>query len=278
VDSLSPQDFERLGAIIQQYSGILMPASKRTMVEGRLRRRIRALNLSNMEEYCRHVLDKGGLKDELVNLIDVVTTNKTEFFREMKQFRFLKDQGIDALMQLPHRPGSDRPMKLWSAACSSGAEPYTLAMVLHDFALTHRPFRFEIVATDISTDVLARAKLAVYPEEMAAAVPPDLARRYLLRSRDRRAPTLRPVPQIRQSVRFGRLNLMDADYPLPQDMDAIFCRNILIYFDKETQASVLGKLCRHLRVGGLLFIGHSEAVSHLNLPLVRLATAIFRRS
>ncbi|MDR3438056.1 CheR family methyltransferase [Telmatospirillum sp.] len=276
-DPMSTRDFERLGDIIEQHCGIRMPATKRTMVEGRLRRRVKALKLSSLHEYCRYILDEGALDAELVNLIDVVTTNKTDFFREMEHFRFLSSVGLKTLMQLPHGPGRDRPMKFWSAACSTGAEPYTLAMVLREFERTQRSFRFEIYATDICTEVLAQAKLAVYPESMASTVPPDLAGRYLRRSRRRDNPTLRLVPEIRQAVRFGHLNLMDPEYRMPTDMDVIFCRNILIYFDKPTQKAVLDKLCRHLRPGGYLFVGHSETVSSLDLPIVQAATAIFMR-
>lgn len=276
-DSLSLPDFERLGNLIENYCGIRMPPSKRIMVEGRLRRRVRALNLTSIHDYCRHLFDHGGIESELVDLIDAVTTNKTDFFREIEHFRFLLDRGLDSLAALSHRPGIDRPLKLWSAACSTGAEPYTLAMLLHDYARSHRGFRSEIFATDICTDVLAKAKNAIYPEEMAAMVPAELAKRHLQRSRNRQSPTIRLVPEIRQAVRFGHLNLMAPSYAMPTDMDVIFCRNILIYFDKPTQKDVLSKLCRHLRPGGYLMVGHSETVTCPSLPLEQEATAIFVR-
>lgn len=149
-DALSQQDFARLGAIIEQHCGIRMPSSKRTMVEGRLRRRVRALGLPSMHDYCRYVLDQGALETELVNLIDAVTTNKTDFFREIDHFHFLNERGIETLTHLSHQPGINRPMKLWSAACATGAEPYTLAMVLHEYGRARKNnIRFEIFATDI---------------------------------------------------------------------------------------------------------------------------------
>lgn len=277
-DALSQQDFARLGAIIEQHCGIRMPSSKRTMVEGRLRRRVRALGLPSMHDYCRYVLDQGALETELVNLIDAVTTNKTDFFREIDHFHFLNERGIETLTHLSHQPGINRPMKLWSAACATGAEPYTLAMVLHEYGRARKNnIRFEIFATDICTEALETAKQAVYPQDMAKPVPPKLASRYLRRSRNRENPTIRLIPEIRQSVRFGRLNLMDTDYPLPTDMDVIFFRNILIYFDKPTQWAVLAKLCRHLRPGGYLFVGHSETIANVDLPLTQVASAIFLR-
>lgn len=277
-DRMSAKDFERLGTIIQNHCGIRMPPGKKTMVEGRLRRRARALSFSSIHDYCRHLLDDGHLEAEMVELIDAVTTNKTDFFREIDHFNFLVKQGLPHLGGLPHRPGRDRPMKLWSAACSIGAEPYTLAMVLSEHARAVRNFRFEICATDICTDVLTKAKTAVYPDEMFLPVPPDMARRYARRSRDPAKPTVRMIPEIRQCVRFGHLNLMDETYAVDDNMDVIFCRNILIYFDKETQSTVLKKLCRHLRIGGLLFVGHSETVAGIGLPLRQVSTAVFTRS
>lgn len=277
-DHMSARDFERLGAIIQDYCGIRMPPAKKTMVEGRLRRRARALQFDSIHAYCRHVLDDGHLEAEMVELIDAVTTNKTDFFREIEHFRFLAGPGLRHLAALPHRPGRDRPMKLWSAASSIGAEAYTLAMVLSEHARTVRDFRFEISATDICTEVLAKAKQAIYPEEMFLPVPADMAKRYARRSRDRARPTIRLIPEIRQRVRFGHLNLMDEVYAIDDNMDVIFCRNILIYFDKETQRDVLSKLCRHLRPGGFLFVGHSETVAGMGLPLQQVSTAVFTRS
>lgn len=277
-DRLKSDDFTRLGNLIQQHSGIRMPAGKLTMMEGRLRRRVRALNLPSIQDYCRYLFDHGQLEQELPSLIDVITTNKTDFFREPSHFTHLMGDGLAHLGKLPHRPGRDRPLKVWSAACSVGAEPYTLAMILQDHARATRDFRFQIYATDICTDVLDKARDAVYPEEMIAPVPPDLARRYFRRSRDRVRPTVRLVPEIRQSVRFGHLNLMDDGYAMDTDMDVIFCRNILIYFDKENQGSVIRKLCGHLRSGGYLFVGHSETLAGLGLPLRQIATSTFIRN
>lgn len=276
-DQLSETEFDRLGRFIQEYCGIRMPPAKKTMVEGRLRRRVRALGLPSMHDYCRKLFEEGNLESELTDLINAVTTNKTDFFREIEHFRFLVGPGLRHLAGLEHHPGRECPLKIWSAAASTGAEAYTVAMVLADHARLTRDFRFEIIATDISTDVLEQAKLAIYPEDMVTTVPSEMAARYFRRSRDRNSPTVRVVPQLRAAVRFGYLNLMDDRYGLDDLMDVIFCRNILIYFDKATQEKVLRKLCRHLRPGGYLMVGHSESVSGLALPLRQVATAIFMR-
>src|SRR5208282_2993262 len=192
------------------------------------------------------------------------TTNKTDFFRESEHFRLLVSRVLPELMAQRNRPGIDRPLKLWSAACSIGAEPYTLAMVLDDFARGRRGFRFDILATDICTDVLAKAKLAVYSHDMVEPVPPEWRKRYLLRSRDSAEGTVRMVPRIRQMVRFGQLNLMDKDYPV-DSMDVVFVRNILIYFEKATQQRVLDRICDRLGSGGYLFLGHSETMTGMSL-------------
>jgi chemotaxis protein methyltransferase CheR len=275
-DRLSRRNFQRLARFIEDYSGIRMPEAKQTMVEGRLRRRAVAQGHASLDEYCERLFEGDGLRHEVVELIDAITTNKTEFFREGDHFQLLADKVLPQVMAWPDRPGLDRPLVVWSAASSIGAEPYTIAMVLDQVAERVRGLRCRILATDICTDVLAKAKLAVYPEEMLAPVPQPLRRRYFLRSRDADRPTVRLVPRIRRMVEFGRLNLMDEEYGI-DDVDIVFCRNILIYFDKARQQAVLRRICRHLRPGGYLFVGHSETVTGLDLPVKPVATALFRK-
>jgi chemotaxis protein methyltransferase CheR len=272
-DHLTPRDFTRLAQFIQGYAGIKMPATKKTMVEGRLRKRAAANGFATLTEYCRHLFDRDGLGAESIHLIDAVTTNKTEFFREPDHFRYLAEIAVPERLASRRRP----ELKVWSAASSIGAEPFTLAMVLADLQPDHGSFPFSIVATDISTRVLEIAAKGIYSEQMIAPVPTDMRRRYLLRSKDRSKGLVRIVPELRRHVQFGRLNLMDTSYPLERDMDVIFCRNILIYFDKPTQQAVLERLCDHLRPGGYLFLGHSESLAGLGLPLRPAATTVFRR-
>lgn len=276
-DQLSPHDFRRLAALIEDYCGIRMPQTKKMMVEGRLRRRVRALGMDSLDDYCRALFDEGRLTHELVNLIDSVTTNKTDFFRELAHFRYLVDKAVPDLLTRSPRAGIDRPLKVWSAACSTGAEPYSLAMALDDFGQPIRGFHFSILATDISTEVLTTALKAIYPQEMMSPVPPHMRKRYLMRSRDQTQPTIRIAAEIRTKVQFARLNLMDDRYPVPEDMDIVFCRNILIYFDKPTQEAVVQRLAGHLRPGGYFFVGHTESVAGFSLPLRPVATAIFQR-
>jgi chemotaxis protein methyltransferase CheR len=274
--ALGLADFDRVAGFVHQLAGIKMPRAKHAMVEARLRRRVAATGAASFAEYCARVLDEGGDGPETVQLVNALTTNKTDFFREPEHFRILAEQVLPGLW-LPHRR-----LKVWSAACSTGAEPYTLAMVLSEFArergMPGGAMNPAILATDISTEVLGVARLGIYPVEQIAPVPPALRKRYLLRARDPARETVRVVPALRAMARFGRLNLMGAHYDVDRDIDVIFCRNVLIYFDREGQAAVLRRLCDHLRPNGVLVLGHSETLSGLDLPVSVIGHTMFRRT
>ena len=275
-DRLTARDFARLAQFIEGYSGIKMPPTKTTMVEGRLRKRVRAAGLSTVTEYCRYLFDQGGLEKESIYVIDAVTTNKTEFFREPEHFRVLAKTVLPEINN-SRQINAKSPLRIWSAACSTGAEPYTLAMVIADFGRQVSGFRASILGTDLSTEVLETSLLAIYPEAMIEPVPRDMRGRYLMRARDVSRHTVRIVPELRAMTSFARLNLIVGPYPVSRDMDVIFCRNILIYFDKPTQEAVLNRLCEHLRPGGYLFLGHSESLAGLHLPLQPIGHTVFRR-
>jgi chemotaxis protein methyltransferase CheR len=274
-DRLSPRDFEKLARFIHGYSGIKMPANKLTMLEGRLRHRLREGGFPSFAAYCRYLFDQNGLASESVALIDAVTTNKTDFFREPDHFRMLVDVMVPALLR--GRAAGEGPLRVWSAASSTGAEAYTIAMVLADAATRIANLQAEVIATDICTDVLETAIAGIYPEAMIEPVPAVLRQRYLMRGKDRTRRLARIAPQIRAMVRFGRLNLMEAPYRVPRDLDVIFCRNILIYFDKPTQEAVLTQLCAHLRIGGYLILGHSESLAGVSLPVSPVGNTVFQR-
>lgn len=274
--SLNPRDFDRLAALVQDHAGIRMPDHKKVMMEGRLRRRVRALGLNGMQDYCSYLFDKGGLEHEFSHLIDSMTTNKTDFFREPRHFEILADQTVPQLMQ--SGIGLSRPLRLWSAASSTGPEAYTAAMVLAEVAAQQPGFDFEIFGTDISSEVLETAVHAIYPEDLSTPIPAELRKRYLLRSRDRQRPTVRIVGELRHKVRFAQINLLEQIYPWGEPMDVTFCRNVLIYFDKPTQQRVLSFLCDYLRPGGWLFLGHSETLAGLNLPVRQVAPSTYLRT
>jgi chemotaxis protein methyltransferase CheR len=271
---MSTRDYTRLCDLIYEKAGIRLGSGKKTMLEVRIKRRLKALDLGSYEQYCTYLFGREGLKEEIVPLIDVVTTNKTDFFREPGHFNFLVEK---ALPELTLRDGGGGPLLIWSAGCSTGEEPYTLAMVLSEYGLTHPGFRFRILATDICTDVLAKAEKAVYSLETVRPVPAALKRKYLMTSRNPGSNQVRVVPELRRLIEFRRLNFMDADYGISERVDAIFCRNVIIYFDRETQEKVLQRLSRHLVPRGYMFVGHAETLHDMDLPLAPVAPALYRK-
>ncbi|MBK8084158.1 MAG: protein-glutamate O-methyltransferase [Devosia sp.] len=275
-DHLGGIDFQRIARLVEGEAGIKLPPAKRLMVEGRLRKRLRALGLDDFSAYCALLFTQDGLARELTHLIDAVTTNKTDFFREPEHFEFLVDTMVPTL--LAQRRERQPLLKLWSAASSNGAEAFTLAMVLVDLMAKRNDFRFAILGTDISTAVLAQAQRAVYPAEMITPVPPDLQARFLMQSRrpgTRRE--VRIVPELRRLVSFSHLNLMDESYPYDRDVDIVFLRNVLIYFEKRDQAAVVRRLVGHLRPGGYLVLGHSESMIGTNVAVRQVAPAVFQK-
>lgn len=272
-DRMSRRNFTMLSNYIYEYSGIKMPESKKTMLEGRLRRRLRATGTQTLDEYCAHVFDGDNLSNEALHLINAVTTNKTDFFREPQHFDYLVSTVLPEF-----RERGIRTVRAWSAACSTGPEPYTIAMVLDDYADTHGGPSYGILATDLDTEVLATARSGIYSAELVDPVPPALLRKYVMNPRDPARRDIRIVPSLRSAVGFARLNLMADRYPVGDAMHLIFCRNVLIYFDKPTQRQVVSRLVDCLEPGGYLFLGHSESITGLDLPLVQVANTVFQRS
>ncbi len=273
---LTQQDFNRLSSFIYSELGIKMSEGKKTMLTGRLSRRLRALDLSSFSEYCDFLFSPEGMKKELVHLISAVTTNKTDFFREPGHFDYLTKTTLPTLQQ-QQRFDARRKLKVWSAGCSTGEEPYTLAMVLEELKLKQAGFDFDILATDISNRVLDAARTAVYPLQQVKPVVAPYRNKYLMKGRDRKNPQVRIVPEIRKKIRFGRLNFMVDDFGLPDTVDIIFCRNVIIYFDKPTQEQLMKKFCRYLNQGGYLFLGHSESLHGYDTPLEQVAPTIYRK-
>jgi len=271
-DGLSSRNFEALSRYIYDYSGIKMPITKLTMLEGRLRRRLRATGIPSFNAYCDYLFKHGGIEKEAIFLIDAVTTNKTDFFREPKHFEFMEQVGLPELAAAGHRR-----LRLWSAACSIGAEPYTMAMVMQDFVESRSGIDYRILATDLSTDVLGAARRGVYPRDMIQPVPAEMQRRYVMVSRDAGRGEVRIHPRLRSAIGFARMNLMDNAYRVGDPMHMIFCRNVLIYFDKPTQARVLSRLCDCLAPGGFLYVGHSETVTGISLPVRQVANTVFKK-
>lgn len=266
--------FERLSNFIYKAYGIKMPPAKKVMLQSRLQKRLREMNMNSYEEYCDFVFSKEGEALELVHMIDVVTTNKTDFFREPTHFDFLRQT---VLPEFVAREKTKTTLKIWSAGCSSGEEVYTLAIVLAEFMEKNKNLDYSILGTDISTRILQKAIDAVYTEDRIAVIPIETKRKYFLRSKDRDKPTVRLIPELRKKASYQRLNFMDDSYNVNEKFDIIFCRNVLIYFDRDTQEKVINRLCMSLKTGGYFFLGHSESITGMKVPLVQLKPTVFMK-
>jgi len=270
---LTPKGFSQFARYITGELGIKMPDAKTSMIQSRLVRRVRELGLPSIEHYGEYLFASTN-NEERQHFINAVTTNKTDFFREPEHFQYLTSVALPSLGG--NARYNSRYIRIWSAACSSGEEPYTLAMVLSEFTQQQRQAGFGILATDVSTKVLQMARNGVYAEDQIAPVPSEMRTKYFLKNKDQSERLVRIVPKLRQTVSFHALNFMLPDYHVKDWFDVIFLRNILIYFDKDIQEAVVTKVCRNLKPGGYLFIGHSESLSGLKVPVNRVGTSIYR--
>ncbi len=273
--SMSTAEFSRLSALVYEQSGIRITPAKKIMLESRLSKRLRSLHLSSYARYIEFIQTREG-QEEIIPMIDAVSTNKTDFFREPHHYDVLVNKCLPFL----HHQNEARDkwtLNIWSAACSTGEEPYTLAIVLSE-ALLQRNTDFSILASDISTHALQRAMAAIYSKERVIGIPQVLLRKYFLKSKDQKNPTVKPVAEIRKKVQFCRLNFMDSVMDVSTMMDVIFCRNVLIYFDRKTQEEVILKLLSKLRTGGFLFIGHSESLYGMVLPLKLIHPTVYQKT
>jgi chemotaxis protein methyltransferase CheR len=267
---LEDNDFKRLATFITTELGIKMPDIKRTMLQSRLQKRVHDLQKQTFKEYLDFVFSRDGLSERIV-MMDIVTTNKTDFFRESLHFNFLEETVLPDYIKESRKPF----LKIWSAGCSSGEEPYTIGIVLSEFRDKYRDFDFQITGTDISTRMIKKAETAIYAEERVAPVDDRLKKKYLLKSKNDGAKTVRIVPELRSKVSFAKVNFMDDEYSLNGQFDIIFCRNVLIYFDRKTQEDVINKLCKKLKPGGYFFLGHSESITNYKVPLRQVKSTVF---
>lgn len=267
--AISTEEYQRFRRLIYDKSGISLGDRKQSLVKSRLSKRLRDLQLSSFSEYYDFVL--GDLKgEEFTRLLDLISTNKTDFFREPKHFEFLRDRILPELAE-------DKRIRIWSSACSTGEEPYTIAMTLFEHAQNPDQWDFKILASDLSTRVLAKAAAGIYDEDRFRDVPPEVLRRHFLRGRGGSAGLFKVKPHLAAVIQFRRLNLMDGQFPIKNPLDLIFCRNVMIYFDRPTQETLVKKFHRYLRPGGYLFIGHSESLQWVNHAFKSLAPTIYQR-
>ena len=246
---LSPKYFDQVCQQVYSISGISLRTGKESLVQARLIKRLHELDLSTFEDYFDFLShDKSGR--ELAAMIDVLTTNKTSFFRESQHFDFLTRKILPSLE-------SEKKLRVWSAACSSGEEPYSISLLLHEEVQDLASWDVRILATDISTRMIERARSGTYERQVLTEVPQAMATRYFSNKGEK---LFQLRDSVRSLVRFAKLNLMDT-WPMSGPFDVIFCRNVMIYFDKATQQQLVGRFWNLLKPGGHLFIGHSESLS-----------------
>ncbi|MCP4457411.1 MAG: chemotaxis protein CheR [Cytophagales bacterium] len=271
---INEADFKRLSNFVTSNYGIKLPSQKKTMVEGRLQKRLKIRTMDSFKEYIDLALSDAD-PQETKEMINAISTNKTDFFRESSHFDFL----TNVILQETENTFSNKGLKIWSAASSSGEEIYTLAMVMEEhFRLSNQKrFDYSILGTDISANVLRKAKAGVYQSSRLDQLPIDLKQRYFLQGKDAKQDEVRVKPFLRNKTKFGRLNLMNSTYHMDESFDMIFCRNVLIYFERQTQINVVRKLRDRLKIGGYLFLGHSESLFGKTSDLRQIKPTIYTR-
>lgn len=258
---ISEKEFVLFQALIHREAGIYLSPVKKVLLEGRLSRRVRELGLDSFGAYYHLVVDGNG--EELIRLLDCISTNETHFFREPQHFEFLGKQVFPEWTVQAASGLRPRRVRAWSAACSTGEEPYSLAMALCAHFPPASGWEIEVLATDLSTRALDKAQAGIWPLEKAQEIPPKYLKSYMLRGTRSQAGKIKVSPEIRSVVHFQRLNLKDETYPITGLFDLIFCRNVLIYFDSELRLRVTQRLLNHLAPTGHLFLGHAETLSGL---------------
>jgi chemotaxis protein methyltransferase CheR len=268
--TLTTREFKLFQELVYRQAGIFLSDAKRSLLVGRLSRRLRELGIDSFGEYYRYVTKEDAA--EGVRMLDCICTNETQFFREGRQFDFVEERVPELRAKTAAR---GRRIRVWSAACSTGEEPYSLAMML----LTHFPpdsgWQVEILASDLSTRALARAREGVWPVEKAREIPKPFLKRFMLRGTRSQDGKMKAGPEIRSAVRFERINLNDEGYAVKGPFDLVFCRNVLIYFDAQSKLRVIRNLLRHMAGGGYLFLGHSESLLGIDQAVRRVGPTVY---
>jgi chemotaxis protein methyltransferase CheR len=273
--ALTDREFALFRRLVSDQTGIALGPHRRVLLQARLGKRLRALGLRTFTEYYQLLTERDPRGDEMVCLVNAITTNRTEFFREAHHFTYLAQTWAPTISARIAETG-DRSIRIWSAGCSSGEEPYTIAITLRDALPSLPELDARILASDIDTEVLACAAAGIYPLDAVASVSPLALRRHFLRGTGTHAGSVRVRPEIRATVTIRRINLLEHPWPIRVRFDAVFCRNVLIYFDPATQQRVLDRLVEALKDDGLLILGHSESV-HGVAGLRHVGQTIYRK-
>ncbi len=264
---LTAEQFKKICGIVYRFSGIRLSRGKETLVKSRLMKRLRALGIETIKDYIQYLESKKGAA-ELSYMIDAMTTNKTNFFRESAHFKFLEEK------ILPHTNGGK--LRFWSAACSTGEEPYSIAMLLNDKIGDVEKKDVKILATDISATCLEKARRSVYAENNLSGIPAKYLKKYFNRNDNKLEPLFSLKKEIRSMVQVSSLNLMKA-WPMKGAFNVIFCRNVMIYFDKKTQERLVNRFWDYIAPGGYLFVGHSEGLSGVSHKFSYIQPAVYMK-
>jgi chemotaxis protein methyltransferase CheR len=272
--AMSDREFTLFRKLIYTQAGICLTPPKKALLEARLGRRLRELGIESFLAYYEYaVADMAG--GEIVHLLDRISTNETRFFREPKQFEFLEQNLLPTWISLADRGVRPARVRVWSAGCSTGEEPYSLAMILLDGLAPHRGWQLEIVGTDLSSQAVAAAQKAIWPITKAKEIPDRHLKRFMLKGTGSQAAHMKAGAEIRSIVRFQHLNLNDPHDAIDGIFDLIFCRNVLIYFDAESRARVVHRLIQHMALPGYLFVGHAESLNGVSEHLRHVIPTVY---
>ncbi len=256
---LEAGEFRLFQTLVYQHAGIYLGESKRALLVGRLAKRLRELGLKRFRDYHDYVVNGDG--EELATMLDCICTNETHFFREPDHFAFIAERVVPGLREAAARRAAPRRVRAWSAACSTGEEPYSVAMVLLDLLPPAEGWDLEVLATDLSRKALARAVAGIWPIDRAEEIPEHYRKRFMLKGTRTQAGRMKAGDEVRRVIRFDRLNLNEESYGGIGQFDLVLCRNVLIYFDAASRSRVVHRLMTHLAPGGHLFLGHAETLT-----------------
>ncbi|WP_300753612.1 protein-glutamate O-methyltransferase CheR [uncultured Brachyspira sp.] len=273
--ALTDSEFNELVKIIYDKTRIQMTNHKRALVTSRLSKRLRALHMDSFREYIDFV--KNAKDEELTNFVNAVTTNKTDFFRENKHFEYMKSNFLPE-WEKKFKEGKVKNLRIWSAACSTGEEPYTIQMTLHEyFGSNYDRYDIKVLASDIDTNVLAHGRAGIYKEESVEPIQPNILRKYFLKGTGDKEGLYKVKDILQKNLFFRQLNFKEEDFDIHTQFDLIFCRNVIIYFDKEFQKELFNKFHRYLKEDGLVFIGHSETLFGVSDKFKYVSSNIYKK-
>lgn len=270
--TLSDKEFNQIRKLVSEHTGISLSDAKKNLVYSRLVKRLRSLQMRSFKDYCAYLTSKSG-EDELINFTNAITTNLTSFFREAHHFDFLKNKLVPEFLQ---NNADTRRIRVWSAGCSTGEEPYSLAMVLREAIPRSKGWDVKILATDLDSNVLEHAATGIYNEDRIESLPKGRIKTWFKYGSGNNKGSVMVHPALKEMIHFKRLNLMH-EWPMKGKFDVIFCRNVMIYFDKPTQKKLYGRFCNQLIDRGHICIGHSESMFKVSTDFEQIGNTIYKK-